>query len=119
MISTSKMYKNQPGPSIKGPGLFILNILLIHQYNQEIAVIIIRGSTVALAADDGRLQVTVQKSPQIPIAGIKVYLFDNSGSYLGLNQVTDMSGIVGFSLSEGSYSEFLLVGNTWQWHVGQ
>jgi len=45
MPSTSKMYKNQPGPSIKGPGLFILNILLIHQYNQEIAVIIIRGST--------------------------------------------------------------------------
>jgi len=42
------MYKNQPCPVIKGLGWFILNILLIHQYNQGKVVIIIRGSTPVL-----------------------------------------------------------------------
>ena len=60
-------------------------------------------TTAASTADGGLLQVTVQKSPQDPIVGTTVYLFDHNGSYLGLNQVTDMTGIVGFNLSDGTY----------------
>jgi len=58
---------------------------------------------VGLAAGGGLLQVTVQKSPQNPMEGIPVYLFDETGSYLGLNQVTDSAGMVGFNLSDGTY----------------
>ena len=57
-----------------------------------------------VSADDGGLfQVTIEKDPLNPIPGITVYLFDESGTYLGLNQVSDSTGTVGFNLSEGTY----------------
>ena len=54
-------------------------------------------------AADGVLQVTVEKSPQNPIVGIRVYLFNESGAYLGQNQTTGSEGKVAFNLSEGNY----------------
>jgi len=61
-------------------------------------------STAAIcAADDGILQVTVEKSAQNPIVGTPVYLFTESGSYLGQSQTTDSSGKVEFNLTEGTY----------------
>ncbi|CAB1065623.1 hypothetical protein D1BOALGB6SA_10420, partial [Olavius sp. associated proteobacterium Delta 1] len=61
-------------------------------------------STVAFAADGGLFEVTVEKDPLNPIAGITVYLFDENGTYLGLNQVSDSAGTVGFDLSQGTYN---------------
>ncbi|CAB1062259.1 Unclassified head protein [Olavius sp. associated proteobacterium Delta 1] len=54
-------------------------------------------------ADGGLLQVTVQKDSQNPLEGVRVYLFNESGAYLGQNQMTDAAGLVGFSVSEGIY----------------
>ena len=59
--------------------------------------------TFVSAAEGGLFQVTIEKDPLNPLPGITVYLFDESGTYLGLNQVSDSTGIVGFNLSEGTY----------------
>ena len=52
------------------------------------------GGTNSVSVDTGGglFQVTVEKSPGSPLEGINVYLFSPSDSYLGLYQVTDMSG---------------------------
>jgi hypothetical protein len=47
-------------------------------------------------------QVTVATSAGIK-EGVRVYLFSGAGSYLGLYQVTDSSGRVGFDVPAGSY----------------
>jgi uncharacterized surface anchored protein len=61
-------------------------------------------STVALCtAADGILQLTLEKSPQNPIVGTPVYLFNESGSYLSQHQSTDSQGKVEFNLTEGAY----------------
>ena len=38
-----------------------------------------------------------------PLAGLKVYLFSPSGSYLGQHRITDSNGQVAFSLPDQSY----------------
>jgi uncharacterized GH25 family protein len=58
---------------------------------------------VAIAAGGGKLLVTVEQEEQKPLAGLKVYLFNPAGSYLGLNQTTDAAGQAAFDLSAGSY----------------
>jgi len=58
---------------------------------------------VAIAAGGGTFQVLIQKGPDDPMAGIKAYLFSEAGSYLGISQVTDESGIVAFDVPEGVY----------------
>ncbi|MCG2774401.1 MAG: hypothetical protein L6406_01870 [Desulfobacterales bacterium] len=60
-------------------------------------------NTVSVSAGGGFLQVTVEKAPGSPMEGIKVYLFSQSGSYLGLYEVTNASGIVGFNVPDGTY----------------
>jgi hypothetical protein len=61
------------------------------------------ATTVDLAAGGGIFQVTLQEKPDVPMAGIKVYLFNQNGSYLGLNQVSDPMGRVAFAVPEGTY----------------
>jgi hypothetical protein len=58
---------------------------------------------VLVDAGGGILQVTVEKSPGNPMEGINTYLFTASGTYLGLFQVTDSSGIVEYSITDGDY----------------
>jgi RHS repeat-associated protein len=78
--------------------------ILGNQYWSEVVTIQSGGTNnVAINAGGGVLQVTVDKGSGIPMAGIKTYLFTASGSYLGLYQTTDASGIVRFNVSEGSY----------------
>jgi len=69
------------------------------------ATTITSGNTnsIELAAGGGRLQVTVQEEPLSPMAGVRCYLFSPAGSYLGLNQVSDSTGIVMFDVPEGVY----------------
>ena len=61
-------------------------------------------TTVNLNAGGGIFQVTLQEEPGVPLAGVKVYLFSQSGLYLGLNQVSDPMGHVAFDVSEGTYT---------------
>ncbi|MEJ2046914.1 MAG: hypothetical protein P8X92_02245, partial [Dehalococcoidia bacterium] len=78
--------------------------LLGSQYWSE-ATAISSGGTIAVPVETGGglLQVTVEKDPETPMVGVKVYLFTQSGSYLGLSQVTDQSGTAAFHVSEGAY----------------
>ncbi len=64
---------------------------------------VIFSSSAICVASDGILQVTIDKSAQNPIVGIPVYLFNESGSYLGQHQTTDSDGKVEFNLFEGTY----------------
>lgn len=55
------------------------------------------------ATSEVQLQVTVRKDAANTLQGINTYLFNESGSYTGLTQTTDASGIVRFNVSQGSY----------------
>jgi hypothetical protein len=57
----------------------------------------------SVAAGGGLFHVSLESAPGSPMSGIKVYLFSQSGSYLGLYGVTDASGGAGFSVPEGVY----------------
>jgi RHS repeat-associated protein len=46
---------------------------------------------------------TVQRGAADPLAGVKCYVFNQAGSYLGLSASTDSSGTVSFNLAAGSY----------------
>ena len=61
------------------------------------------AASVDLAAGGGIFQVTLQEEPDVPMAGVKIYLFSQGGSYLGLNQVSDPMGRVAFAVPEGTF----------------
>ncbi|MFH0725598.1 MAG: chitobiase/beta-hexosaminidase C-terminal domain-containing protein [Pseudomonadota bacterium] len=60
-------------------------------------------NTVALAAGGGVFQVTLKENDQVPLAGIRMYLFGETGSYLGKSQTSDAAGAVAFEVPEGTY----------------
>jgi len=60
-------------------------------------------NNVSVDTGGGRLRINIDKAPGSPMEGIRVYLFNPSGSYLGKYQVTDASGMVAFDLSDGAY----------------
>ncbi|MBT8363414.1 MAG: hypothetical protein KJP23_01830, partial [Deltaproteobacteria bacterium] len=60
-------------------------------------------NNVSIGAGGGNLQVTVQKDADRPMADIKTYLYNTSGSYLGLSKVTDASGTVDYDVPAGTY----------------
>ena len=55
------------------------------------------------ATSEVQLQVTVRKDTASTLQGINTYLFNESGSYLGLTQATDASGIVRYNVLRGKY----------------
>jgi len=74
------------------------------QYWSNVTTIMGGGTNhVPINAGGGLLQVTVEKATDSPIQGITVYLFSETGSYLGLSDVTDSAGQVGFDVSQGTY----------------
>jgi RHS repeat-associated protein len=60
-------------------------------------------NSASVAAGGGLFNVTLAKAPGLPLSGIKVYLFSQSGSYLGLSGVTDADGVLGFHVPEGTF----------------
>jgi len=74
------------------------------QYWSDSAVIEAGGTTyVDVDTGGGILTVTIQKEPDNPIAGINVYLFSPSGSYLGHYETTNENGQVSYQVSGGNY----------------
>ena len=61
------------------------------------------ASPVVIDAGGGRLRVTVETDTGSPFAGLKVYLFDESGTYLNLSEPTAVDGSAEFSVPEGTY----------------
>ena len=49
------------------------------------------------------LQVTIRKDAQNVLTGVKTYLFNDAGNYLGLTQETNSSGVAAFEVSAGKY----------------
>ncbi|MCD4715198.1 MAG: carboxypeptidase-like regulatory domain-containing protein, partial [Desulfobacterales bacterium] len=75
-----------------------------NRYWSDVTTIVAGGpNQVPLDAGGGLFQVTVEKAPGSPMEGINTYLFNTSGTYLGLSQVTNSSGVVGFNVPEGNY----------------
>jgi hypothetical protein len=78
--------------------------ILNNQYWSDVHTVIAGGANhVSINAGGGLFQVTLEKGSGIPMEGIRVYLFSQTGSYLGLYEVTDASGVVGFDVPEGTY----------------
>jgi len=63
------------------------------------------NDTVPVAIDTGGavFNLLLEKQTGQPISGIKVYAFSSAGSYLGLNDTSDESGMVSFDLPDGEY----------------
>jgi YD repeat-containing protein len=69
------------------------------------AVTIPAVSSVEMTISVEQVEVTVTTASG-PATGIKVYLFTESGTYLGLNQTTDAEGKVSFTLPVGKNYKF-------------
>ena len=75
-----------------------------NQYWSGTATIIAHVSNpVEISTGGGAFTVTVLKGLDDPLVGVKCYLFNDSGSYLGEYGVTSDQGEVGFNLADGSY----------------
>ncbi len=51
----------------------------------------------------GTFHFKVLRTEDKGLSGIKCYVFNENGSYIGLNAVTDANGLVNFDLSNGTY----------------
>jgi hypothetical protein len=60
-------------------------------------------NAVLIDAGGGSLRMTVQKDDELPMPGLKAYLFNAAGTYLGRSATTDASGQVEFSVPENVY----------------
>ncbi len=58
---------------------------------------------VPVSTGGGSLQVRVEKDQDSPIQGIRVYLFNEQGNYIGRYETTDEAGLTVFDVSQGSY----------------
>jgi hypothetical protein len=77
--------------------------ILGNRYWSDEVVVAVGGSSTVVETGGGRLQVTLQKADDEPMAGIRLYLFSDTGSYLGRVETTDEQGRAAFDLSRGTY----------------
>ena len=64
-----------------------------------------QDSAIAVFIEEGNVDVTVRNQTD-PLSGIKVYLFNAAGAYLGKNTTTDAGGLVHFVLPVGTAVKF-------------
>ena len=57
-----------------------------------------------ISAGGGPFNLTVLKNSIDPLVGVKCYVFNETGSYLNMNDVTNSEGQVSFDLADGSYN---------------
>ena len=90
--------------------LFRADILKDKYWSDETTLSADGVVTVNLAAGGGIFRMTLKDEADEPMAGVKTYLFSQTGSYLGLTAETDAMGCVAFAVPEGTYqvrSDFL------------
>lgn len=73
------------------------------QYWGEGPVLPDQDNTVEIDPENTSLALTLEKGPGSPLAGVKVYAFTDSGTYLGLNGTSDGTGRIVFDLPRGDY----------------
>ncbi|MGW8186218.1 MAG: chitobiase/beta-hexosaminidase C-terminal domain-containing protein, partial [Desulfobacterales bacterium] len=59
------------------------------------------ANTIVISVGGGSFVFAVKKSADVPLAGAKCYVFNNSGTYLGLQGATNDLGQVLFDLADG------------------
>ncbi len=60
-------------------------------------------SAIDISTGGGVFTYTVSKGVDISIEGVRCYVFNSQGTYLGVYETTDHQGQVSFNLSEGSF----------------
>ncbi|MFZ5571308.1 MAG: carboxypeptidase regulatory-like domain-containing protein [Thermodesulfobacteriota bacterium] len=58
---------------------------------------------VTISAGGGVFELTVRKDLDLPLPGVRCYVFSQAGAYLGLSGTADAQGRVLFNLADGSY----------------
>lgn len=85
-------------------GTFKLRVdILGSQYWSQPFQVTGAADAVAIDAGGGRVSVTLQKDATHPMAGVKMYLFNTAGSYLGRSLTTDSAGLGQFDVPAGTY----------------
>jgi YD repeat-containing protein len=75
-----------------------------NQYWSGVLVVTGGGiNNVAVAAGGGILQVNILEAAGVPLTNVLAYLFSDSGSYLGMSQISDSAGNVSFVVPQGAY----------------
>ena len=59
------------------------------------------ANDVTVDAGGGVYRLALTQAADMPLVGVKVYLFSEAGSYLGLNRTTDAGGLAVFDVPEG------------------
>jgi hypothetical protein len=83
--------------------MFRADILGSRYWSDVITVAEDGVNAVLIDAGGGLFQITLQKGPDTPMEGIKIYLFNQDGTYLGQYQISDAAGLTGFDVPEGIY----------------
>jgi len=82
---------------------FRADVLGVQFFSETITIVSGEPNSYGIASGGGTLSVSIDKGEGTPINGIKVYLFSNQGSYLGLWNQTDDQGHASFDVPSGDY----------------
>jgi hypothetical protein len=83
--------------------LFRADILGNRYWSDETILSTDDAATVNLDAGGGIFKMTLKDETDEPMAGVKTYLFSQTGSYLGFTAETDAMGCVSYAVPEGTY----------------
>ena len=82
---------------------FRADVLGSQYWSDPAAIVADTTSEVDLDAGGGAYRLSLKEGADTVLAGVKVYLFSEAGSYLGLNRTTDAGGLAVFDVPRGSY----------------
>ena len=75
-----------------------------NQYWSGVTTIISHiDNLIPISTGGGAFTATILKGPEEPLVGVKCYLYNESGTYLGKYGTTNDSGEVSYDISDGSY----------------
>ncbi len=82
---------------------FRADVLGSKQWSETVQIADTGTNEIYLSAGGGLLTAVLQTDTLVPITGIKMYLFTESGSYTGQYQKTDTDGRVAFEVPNAAY----------------
>ncbi len=82
---------------------FRADIMNTQHWSDAIQIQDIGTNQINLDTGGGNYLITLQKDDLIPLANVKLYLFNEDGSYSGLNKTTDTLGQASFEVPQASW----------------